>query len=80
MRRANDAAVIGSSVALCAAMLFGIASAPVAARFAPLTLNEFAQPLPAAPVLPHGQAVPEPSPKQYGVPVEPGPQFARRSQ
>ena len=32
MRRTNHAAVITSSVALCASMLFGIASAPVAER------------------------------------------------
>ena len=33
MRRTNHAAVITSSVALCASMLFGIAFAPVAERF-----------------------------------------------
>ncbi len=37
---------------------------PVAARLAPAALIECAQPLPAAPELPHGQAVPLPSPKQ----------------
>src|ERR1700716_3428550 len=40
---------------------------PLPARCAPLAFTEFAQPLPAAPELPHGQAVPLPSPKQNGV-------------
>ena len=40
---------------------------PVAARFASVALSEWAQPCPTAPLLPHGQAVPVPSPKQNGV-------------
>src|SRR5207244_8506643 len=31
------------------------------------------QPCPGCPLLPHGQAIPEPSPKQYGSPVVPLP-------
>jgi uncharacterized membrane protein YfcA len=42
---------------------------PVAFRLAPLVVMLFAQPLPAMPLLPHGQAVPVPSPKQNAVPV-----------
>ncbi len=53
---------------------------PVAVRLAPLGFTELGQPLPAVPMFPHGQAVPERSPKQYAEPVEPGPQFGRRSQ
>src|SRR5262245_52188021 len=45
--------------------------APVVVRCAPAALIEFAQPFPAAPLLPHGQGVvwsaSEPSPKQNGV-------------
>src|SRR6187402_3402400 len=37
---------------------------PCAWRCAPLAFSEFAQPLPAAPELPHGHGVPVPSPKQ----------------
>src|SRR6478736_6111751 len=44
---------------------------PVVVRFAPFGLTELAQPLPLMPALPHGHAVPEPSPKQYGMPVGP---------
>src|SRR5437016_8234105 len=40
---------------------------PLVARFAPFALTEFAQPLPAEPLLPHGHGVPAPVPKQYGV-------------
>ena len=35
---------------------------PVAVRLPPFALTELAQPLPAAPLLPHGQAAPVPSP------------------
>src|SRR5688572_15465283 len=44
---------------------------PTASRCAPPGWTEFAQPLPGRPALPHGQATPEPSPEQYGVPVGP---------
>src|SRR4029079_5678008 len=50
---------------------FARLDAPVVVRFAPFALTELAQPLPAVPLLPHGQAVPVPSPKQYGTPVGP---------
>src|SRR5689334_23352755 len=42
---------------------FAMLALPVPARFAPEALTELAHPLPAAPVLPQGQAVPVPSPK-----------------
>src|SRR6185369_3495817 len=51
---------------------------PVADRFAPPGWAEFEQPLPAAPLLAHGQGVPVPSPKHIEVnPVSL--QLARRS-
>src|SRR5688572_1275450 len=40
---------------------------PLAARCPPAGNTEFAQPLPAAPLLPHGQGTTEPSPKQNGI-------------
>src|SRR3954469_19299649 len=43
---------------------FAMLGTPVDARFAPFALTELAQPLPALPALPHGHAVPLPSPKQ----------------
>src|SRR5689334_4914915 len=46
---------------------FEMLARPVPARCAPAAFTELAQPLPAAPALPHGQAVPVPSPKQYVV-------------
>src|SRR4029079_14263908 len=51
------------TIASVSAAMLGV---PVAARCAPAGESEFAQPLPAAPELPHGHAVPLPSPKQNG--------------
>src|SRR5688500_17954099 len=44
---------------------------PRVERFPPLGLIELAQPLPAVPLLPHGHAVPVPSPKQYTMELVP---------
>src|SRR5689334_8178455 len=44
---------------------------PLASSCAPAATIELAQPRHAPPELPHGHAVPEPSPKQNEVPAEP---------
>ena len=45
---------------------------PVAVSCAPAAFEDVAQPWSGDPKLPHGHAVPDPSPEQYGVAFPPG--------
>src|SRR4029079_36203 len=70
----NSAELLGMSVPCSTSVSLDKCALPDPDKCAPAELTELAQPLPAAPLLPHGQAVPLPSPEQNVVPEPPPPE------